>query len=183
MLTIRDLVPWGRRHLEPSGRRGFEHPMLALQHDMERMFDDVWRGFDAPLPGWFDREHAVVAPRIDISEDDARFVVTAEVPGIEEKDVEILLGDDTLTIKGEKKSEHEGEEQGVRRMERTYGSFRRTIAIDTPILADKVEATFKNGVLTVTLPKDPDAQSHLRRIPVSGGPALESPEAAQEKAA
>ena len=183
MLTIRDLVPWSRRHLAPTGRGGAEHPMLALQHDMERLFDDFWRGFDMPMAGWTERELPGVMPRIDVREDDAHIVVTAEVPGMDEKDVEIMLGDDALTIRGVKKAEHEGEEHGIRRMERSYGAFRRTLAIDAPILADKVEATFKNGVLTVTLPKDPDAQPRLRRIPVSGTPTAETPETADKAAA
>jgi HSP20 family protein len=97
-------------------------------------------------------------------------VVTAELPGMEEKDVEVVLGDNVLTIKGDKKLEHEEKEKekGYAYSERSFGSFERRIPIDTEIVADKVDAVFKNGVLTVTLPKTPEARKHFKRVPVRG---------------
>ena len=183
MLTIRDLIPWSRERALTPERRGLEHPVLSFQREMDRLFDEFWRGIDLPMAGRLERSHAFVSPRIDVSEDEKQIRLSAELPGMEEKDVEILLGEDTLTISGEKKSEHEATEEGIRTMERSYGQFRRTLPIDTPIVADKVEANFKNGVLTVVLPKDPAAQSKLRKIPVSGAPALDKPEKGEKEAA
>ncbi len=181
MLTIRDLIPWSRgRDLAPE-RRAFEHPIFAMQREMDRMFDEVMRGVDWSSFGGLGRSRGFVSPQVDVTEDEHRILVTAELPGLEEKDVEILLGEDSLTISGEKTAEHEATEEGVRTMERSYGAFRRTLPIGLPILADKVEASFKNGVLTVVLPKDPKAEAKLRKIPVSGTPSLEKP-AAEKKA-
>lgn len=107
---------------------------------------------------WFDegREDAGLAgfsPRVDVKENGNALVVTAELPGVEEKDVEVSLNGDILTISGEKR--HEKEEKGDEfyRVERSYGSFRRSFSLPTSVDADKVEASYKKGVLTVTLPK------------------------------
>lgn len=180
MLTIRDLIPWSRGRDIVAERRGFEHPIFALQREMDRMFDEVTRGVEWPTFAALGRGRTFVSPQVDVTEDEHRILVTAELPGMDEKDVEILLGEDSITISGEKKAEHEATEQGVRTMERSYGAFRRTLPIGLPIVAEKVEASFKNGVLTVVLPKDPKAEAKLRKIPVKGAPVLDKPEEAKK---
>lgn len=166
MFGMRDLIPWSRGREVAPRRSGWEHPLMTLQRDMDRMFEDLWRSFEGPMLGRFER--GVVTPRIDVSESEDEVVVAAELPGLNEDDVEVILSDNVLTIKGEKKAEHEGKEEGVTYMERSYGSFERRIPIDTDIVSDKVEAKFKNGVLTVTLPKTPEARKHFKRIPIQG---------------
>ena len=99
---------------------------------------------------------------------DDDIAVSAELPGLEEKDVDVTLTDNVLLIRGEKKHEKEEKERGYTYTERSYGSFERRIPIDAEVLSDKVSAVFKNGVLTVTLPKSPEAQKHVRRIPIGG---------------
>lgn len=108
-------------------------------------------------------------PRLDISENDTEFQVTAELPGMEEKDLQIRLEKDTLVLSGEKKSETEDKGKTYHRVERSYGSFERVIPFDTQLDEDKVSAVFKNGVLTVTLPKAGDAIRKSRQIEIKKG--------------
>jgi HSP20 family protein len=142
-------------------------PFHALRKQFDDLFD-AWTGNAgdlAPLTG-----SGVFAPRIDVSETDKELAITAELPGLEEKDVEVKLSGDQLTIKGEKRSETEDEkdEKGryYHRIERTYGAFQRSLTLPFEAEASKVVATFKNGVLTVTLPKPADVQKASRTIEV-----------------
>ena len=165
-MAIRDLIPWSRgREMTPS--RGEEpNPFLTLHREMNRLFDDVFRGFDlAPFGGsrMFDRTMAW--PNIEISESDKDVKVTAELPGLDEKDVQVELANGVLAIKGEKKTETEDKER--RFSERYYGHFERRIPVDD-VDQDKASASFKNGVLTVTVPKTAQAQSNVKRITING---------------
>ena len=105
-------------------------------------------------------------PSVEISETDKEYRVSADVPGLEEKDVEVLFSDGVLTIRGEKNSEVEDKERQF--SERFYGSFERKIPLGDEIEEDKVEASFKNGVLTVMLPKTAKAQAKVKRIAING---------------
>src|SRR5512132_2350253 len=171
MLNVRELIPWGRGRDVTSGRQ-VEHPLVAFQREMDRLFEDFWRGFDMPLLGRLERTGGSVSPRIEIGEKDDEVVVSAELPGLDEKDIEVTLTDNVLLIRGEKKLEKEEKERGHTYTERSYGSFERRIPLDVEVLSDKVSAAFKNGVLTVRLPKSPEAQKHVRHIPI--GVAIES---------
>lgn len=165
-MTIRDLIPWNRRR-EVAVRRGEQaNPFLTLHREMNRLFDDVFRGFDV-TPFGSDRflDRAMGWPNIEVSETEKEVKVTAELPGLEEKDVEVELANGVLAIKGEKKTETE--DKGRLFSERYYGRFERRIPIDD-IEEDKVAASFKNGVLTVTLPKSQKAQQKVKRIAISG---------------
>ena len=168
MLNMRELIPWTRGREVTSGRR-VEHPLVAFQREVDRLFDDFWRGFDLPLFGRPERMGGTVSPKIDISEKDDEIVVTAELPGLDEKDLEVTLTDNVLSIRGEKKLEKEEKERGYTYTERSYGSFERRIPLDVEVLSDKVAAAFKNGVLTVTLPKSPEAQKNVKHIPIGAG--------------
>ena len=157
-MTIHELVPrvFGRR-LAPvrTVRPGFGT-------DLDALFDEMWRGFgSAPsAPAGF-------SPRIDVSDNEKELKVTAELPGLEEKDFDVSLDGDVLTLSGEKKTEHEEEREGWRHVERTSGSFHRALRIPFEVDPDAVEASFAKGVLTVTLPKPTEVQSRVRTIPVS----------------
>jgi len=146
-------------------RRGEEgNPFLTLHREMNRLFDDIVRGFDvAPFASdrLFDR--AMGWPNIEVSETDKEVKVIAEVPGLEEKDVELELANGTLAIRGEKKTETEDKDRLF--SERYYGRFERRIPVED-VEQDKAAASFKNGVLTVTLPKAPTAQPKVKRIPI-----------------
>ena len=109
------------------------------------------------------------APHMDVRETDKDIVVEAELPGIDEKDVSLSLQDGVLTIRGEKKHEHEEEKENYRMMERRYGSFQRSVRLPDTMDEDKVEASFNNGVLKVSLPKHPEAIGKQRTIPIKKG--------------
>jgi len=110
------------------------------------------------------KEHIDIVNALEISEADKEIKVTAEIPGLEEKDVEVLLEDGVLTLKGEKRSEIE--DKGKQFSERFYGHFERRIPLGVEVEEDKIEARFKNGVLNVMLPKSPKAQSQVKRIAI-----------------
>ena len=161
-MSVRDLIPWNRSSRVPV-RRGEERaPFLPLHREMNRLFDDVFRGFDVSPFGF---DHAWSWPNLEVSETDKEVKVIAELPGLEEKDVEVTLSDGVLAIKGEKKTETEDKDRLF--SERYYGRFERRIPVED-IEEDKVNASFRNGVLTVTLPRLPQAQRQAKRIPVNG---------------
>lgn len=167
-MSVRDLIPFGRSNNQtPSVYRDVEQsPFLSLHREVNRLFDDVFRGFE--LPSTLGRFSSLGSgwPNVEISDNDKDLRITAEVPGLEEKDIDLLLEDGVLTLRGEKKSETEDKERQF--SERFYGRFERRIAVGPDIEQDKVNASFKNGVLTVTLPKTERAQSNAKRITING---------------
>jgi len=161
-MAIRDLVPWTKnRELAPA-REGFD-PLLTLHREMNRLFDDVFRGFGNPALSPL-MEGRFSWPQVEVSDNDDALVVSAELPGMSDKDVQVEIANGVLTIRGEKKSERKGE--GKYFTERSYGSFERQIALDN-VQEDKAEASFKNGVLTVSLPKSEKAREGVKRIAIN----------------
>ena len=160
-MAVRDLIPWGRGR-EVSARRGEDlNPFLALHREMNRLFDDVFRGFDmAPFGSNRMLEGGMGWPNIEVSDTDREVKVTAEPPGLEDKDVQVELANGVLSIKGEKKTETEDKDRLF--SERYYGRFERRIPVEDAD-EDKVSASFRNGVLTVTLPKTAQAQRQVKR--------------------
>jgi HSP20 family protein len=172
-MAIRDLVPWSNRGRQMSTRRGEQdHPFLTLHREMNRLFDDAFRGFDLnPLDTdrFFDRAMRGW-PKIEVSETDQEMKVTAELPGLEEKDVQVELANGELAIRGEKQTETDDKDRLF--SERYYGRFERRIPVDD-VEQDNVNALFKNGVLTVTLPKSPTAKQKVnRRSPLTASETL-----------
>lgn len=166
-MSVRDLIPWGRSNNQvPAPYRDEDrNPFLSLHREVNRLFDDVFRSFDGRLSSFGGLPSFGGAwPSVEVSEGDREIRVTAEIPGLEEKDVEVLLSDGVLTLKGEKRSETEDKERQF--SERFYGRFERHIPLGAEIEEDKIEARFKNGVLSVVLPKSPTAQAQVKRIPV-----------------
>ncbi len=169
-MSVRDLIPWNRNNgnSAPSVFRDDNRdPFLSLHREVNRLFDDVFRGFGSNLPafsgasafghGW---------PSVEISDGEKEIRITAEVPGLEEKDIEVPLNDGVLTLKGEKCSETEDKDK--RFSERFYGRFERRIPLGCEIREEEIDARFKNGVLTVTLPKSGKAQSQVKHIAIKG---------------
>jgi HSP20 family protein len=163
-MNMRDLIPWGRsQQTTPSRFRDEGDPFMTLHREMNRLFDDVFRGFDmAPFGGM---SRMASWPHVEVVDNDKDVRISAELPGLEDKDVEVLMGDGILTIRGEKKSEIEDKERAF--SERTYGRFERRIPLAWEVEEDKIEASFKNGVLTVTLPKSAESRSEVKRIAVN----------------
>jgi len=166
-MAMRDLIPWGRGRDMAGLRRGEEsNPFLTLHREMNRLFEDVFRGFDlAPFGSERFFEQSTGWPKVELTEDDKDVKVTAELPGLDEKDVAIELANGVLAIKGEKKTESEDKDRLF--SERYYGRFERRIPVDD-VDQEKVSASFKNGVLTVTMPKLPQAQAKVKRIAING---------------
>ncbi len=160
-MAVRDLVPWMRRSRVPVVRSESANPLVAFHEEMNRLFDDFWRDFE---DGSFGLSSSFNFPRIEMSETDKEFRIEAELPGMDEDDVEVLLHDGVLSIRGEKKSERENKSR--RMSERFYGRFERQIPLPVDVEEDKVSASFKKGVLHVTLPKSAEAVSRVKRIPI-----------------
>ncbi len=163
---MRDLIPWSRGR-EVSVRRSEDNPFLALHREVNRLFDEAFRGFGLTPFGadsFFDR-FGGSWPSIEVSETDKEVKVTADLPGLTENDVSVQLSNGVLAIGGEKKSETEDKDRLF--SERYYGRFERRIPVED-VDGDKVSAAFKNGVLTVTLPKLPQAKSNVKRIAING---------------
>jgi HSP20 family protein len=141
---MRTMAPWGGN----------------LRREMERFFDrfaePAWEPFEATAGDW--------APPLDVSETKDAMVVKAEMPGVDPKDIEVKLTGDLLTLKGEKGKETEEKEERYLRIERIYGAFLRSVRLPMAVDGSKVTATFKNGVIVVTLPKTPAAKGTM--IPV-----------------
>jgi len=129
---------------------------------MNRLFDDVFRGLDLAPFGGVGRQ--VGWPSVEVIEGDKDVRVVAELPGLDEKDVEVLLHEGVLTIRGEKRSEVDDKERSF--SERFYGRFERRIPLAWEVEEDKVEASFNNGVLTVTMPRSAHAEQRVKRIAV-----------------
>jgi HSP20 family protein len=150
-------------------------PFEVLRNQVDRLFSDFQNGFlQAPffrpmpdLESFWRRDFAFnVTPAIDIVEKDKAFEVTAELPGLDVKDIDLQLSGGMLTIKGEKQEQKEEKTKDRYVSERRYGSFRRSLQIPGGVDVEKIEASYKSGVLTVTLPKSPEAQKKEKAIPV-----------------
>jgi HSP20 family protein len=164
IMGFRDLIPWTKGQQLSTGQEALD-PFLTLHREMNRLFDDVFRGFGPPCRigsplmegqfGW---------PRLEFSETDKAVTVSAELPGLSEKDVQVEIINGILSIRGEKKSERGDESKFV--SERYYGSFERQIPLEG-VEEDKAQAEFRNGVLTVTLPKSEQSSRHVKRIAIN----------------
>jgi HSP20 family protein len=145
-------------------------PLRAWERQIERMFEDFpffhWPRFRGIEPFRYPRELRMQAPTIDMYEEKNEVIVKAEMPGMSKDEIEILLDDSTLTLKGEKKKEEEIKEKDYYRCEREYGSFLRTIDLPADVKAEGVKAAFKDGVLEIHLPKSEGAKKKEVRVQV-----------------
>jgi HSP20 family protein len=164
-MSVHDLIPWrrGSNQVPGASRGGDLDPFMALHRNVNRLFDDVFRGLDAP--SMFGSMGYGSWPKMEIAENEKEIHVTAEVPGLDEKDIELTMADGVLTLRGEKKSETEDSERQF--SERYYGRFERRLALGREVEQDKVSATFRNGVLDITVPKNEKARASARRIAIN----------------
>jgi HSP20 family protein len=168
-MPISDLIPWKRENEEkiPIRSERERDALLDLRNEMNQLFEDFFRRpFDlSPF-----REESSLAggfiPQMDVSETDKEINISAELPGMNADDIDISMTGNSLTIKGEKKSEKEEKGERYYRSERSYGSFRRSVPLPEEVQEEKIEATYKNGVLKVTLPKSPLAQKGTKQIEI-----------------
>jgi HSP20 family protein len=145
-MNLRSLIPIGRGQASPWGRT--YDPFTSLQREVERVFQDFARGFPT-----FAAPATELTPKMDATETDKEFELTFELPGLEDKDVEVNVADNVLTVRGEKKAEKEQKNKDYRVVERSYGSFARSVELPEGVDTDAIKATITKGVLKVTVPK------------------------------
>jgi HSP20 family protein len=158
-MALRDLIPWSKD--QEVTRFDHRDPFLMLHREMNRLFDDVFRWFvltnTGPLHDTW--------PRIEVTDTGKAMTISAELPGLTQKDVQVEIADGVLSIRGERRSERSDE--GRYFTERFYGAFERQIPVEN-VEEDKVKAEFRDGVLTVTLPKTTQSAPNIKRITING---------------
>lgn len=149
-------------------------PLENLRRQVDRLFEDVDRGWRLPFsrssfeiePFWRRELSFAGMPAVDIVEKEDAFEITAELPGMDENNIEVKLSNGSLTIKGEKKDEREEKKKDYYLSERHYGSFQRTFGVPDGVDAEKIEAHFAKGILTLRLPKRPEARKPEKTISI-----------------
>lgn len=147
-------------------------PFARFHRDVDRLFDDMFRDFSLPSlrlrPGnLFGNANALLQPNMDIASTDKEYTVTVEIPGVDENDIKLELSQDgILTVRGEKKQEKEHKDKDFHRIERSYGSFQRTLSLPEDADGENVDASFKNGLLTITVPRKEVADTSVKRIDI-----------------
>ncbi|MFC3079598.1 Hsp20/alpha crystallin family protein [Phenylobacterium terrae] len=162
-MANRDLSPW--RSGGQLGRPGFD-PFTSFRQEMDRLFDDFFAPAEARSFAGPTAATGAAWPRLDVNETPEAYKVCAELPGVDPKDVNIELKDNALTLSGEKRDERREEDGDRFYTERSYGRFQRTIPLPAEVDPDRCEANFKDGLLTVTLAKNPQARDQARRIEI-----------------
>jgi HSP20 family protein len=185
-MDIKKLAPWNwfKKEQEEAGRTipvqqrgalksapGLDHPLANFHREFDRLFDNLLQGFGRPplgldLPGWPTMNRDLLKPTMDISAAEKEYTVTMEVPGVKEDDVKLELVDDTLTIHGEKKQANTAKDRNYYCVERSYGAFQRVLSLPEDVDQNGIQAAFKNGVLTITMPRRALPESKARRIEV-----------------
>jgi len=160
-MDLKNLIPFGKKDLQI--RKEEDNPFALMQRDMNRVFDSFNRSWGL---GAFPEFTGAFMPRLDVTENATSFTVTAELPGMDEKEIDLSISGDTLTIRGEKKEEKEDKNRNYYYSERSYGSFLRSIPLPGQVETDKVSASFRKGVLTITLPKTAAAIDATKKISV-----------------
>ncbi|MFN3548706.1 MAG: Hsp20/alpha crystallin family protein [Mesorhizobium sp.] len=161
-MSVRSYLPslWDRNDKQPAG-------FGSLRKEIDRLFEDFSKGFDLPAlatGGGFG-----LVPDMDMHDGEKDVTLSIELPGVDEKDIDLSVSGQMITISGEKKSEKETKEGESVRRERSYGSFSRTVTLPFRIDGDKVKAKFAKGVLTVTVPKPEDAMRQAKKVPIAAG--------------
>ncbi len=185
-MSVKKWIPWNwfKKEEEETGKtvpvqRTTEQgqtPVLSsslaqFHQDIDRLFEQAFRRFEMS-PFGFDRpllprmNDGMIKPTLDLGATDKAYRIAVEVPGVDEKDVKVEIANDTLTIRGEKKQEKEEENRNYYRMERCYGSFQRVLSLPEDADQEGVSATFKKGVLKVTIPRKTTPQGHVRHIEI-----------------
>jgi HSP20 family protein len=160
-MAIGNLIPRLRAR-SPLVRHEGSNPLVNFHQEMNRLFDDFWRDFDGGSEGGV---QSFGFPHMEVSDGEKEVKIQAELPGMDEKDIDLVIKDGVLTLRGEKKSEAQDQDRRV--TERFYGTFERRIALPPGVDEDKANASFKKGVLCVTLPKSAESQEKVKRIPIS----------------
>lgn len=154
---------------QSADQEGFLNPVVQLHRDMERLFDEAFRGFGLTSmresPFRLEKED-VLKPNVDIAADNKAYTITVEVPGIKENEVELDLANDALIIRGTKKREKEEQDKEYYRVERSYGQFERVLSLPEDAMQENINASFDNGILTVTIPRKALPKAEVKHIDI-----------------
>jgi HSP20 family protein len=167
-MTIKDLIPWKKEDDSIKVHQATEKDaMLDLRSQVNRIFDDFFENPFSMSP-FFEKTAWTksFSPSLDVSETDDNVNISAELPGLDPEDIHITVDHHLLTISGEKKTEKEKKEKQYYRVERSYGSFKRSVQLPDYVDEDMIDATFKNGVLELKLPKIAEKVPNSKRIPI-----------------
>lgn len=167
-MKIKDLIPWARKDDAPASAGTEEHPIVALQREMNRVFEGFLSRFGKGL-GEIDWPWGPSEAKSDVVQLDGAVEISIELPGMSMEDIQVTVTDDMLTVKGEKRIERREDKKGYYLSERSYGAIWRAIPLPPGVDGSKAEATFRNGVLTVRLPQTPEAQAKIKRVEVKAG--------------
>ncbi|MEX2494521.1 MAG: Hsp20/alpha crystallin family protein [Woeseia sp.] len=170
-MALGEMVPWRWGSLRRSGRderafEGYRGDITSLHREMDRLFDRLWNDSFSPSLLSGDWSRMDVMPQLDVTEDDKSFSVKVDLPGMDEKTVDVTLSDRVLTIRGKKEEDRETKDKDYYRRERAFGSFRRSIEIPAAVDTSQIDASFKKGILTIHLPKTKEAQATTKHIEV-----------------
>ncbi len=181
-MTISKLNPWNWlkreheqekdlpvRHMEKGSASA--HPLDLFHREFDQMAETMFGRFASPFSNrlrenWTGLRHDPFKPSVDISGTDKEYVIEADLPGIEEKDIDIQLNNDVLVLSAERKKEEKTEDKGYYRVERSYGSFRRVLNLPEDADKENITASFKNGALTITLQRTSPVTPEARKIPI-----------------
>ncbi len=161
-MKVKNLLP----EIARKTRTDIDHPFYSLQREMNSLFDNFFRGFDSVPHGLTADGVGIFSPSIDVKENEKEFIIKAELPGVNEKNIDVTVTNDSVTIKGEKKEEKEDKDKNYYYMERSYGSFCRVIPLEAEIESGKAEARFKNGILDIKIPKNQSAKAKGTKVSI-----------------
>jgi HSP20 family protein len=170
-MTLKEISPWrrgGLKRWDEADRpyESFLQQMDALHKEMDSLFEEFWNGNGHMTHLHNPEIFGPLSPQVDEIEDDNAIHIKVELPGMDKEDVDISLSGGMLTIKGEKKREEEEKGKDFYRKERSFGSFRRTLPIPVEVDEAKIRASFKKGILSIDLPKTPEARKKVKHITV-----------------
>ena len=180
-MDIKKLAPWNWFKKEQEGntlpirrqetRTQYADPFSQIRQEIDRVFDSAFSGLGFPAIG-FGRELTPAAqtdwikPTLDVGASDKEYTISVELPGVDEKDVQLELINDTLKIKGDKKQQKEEKEKNYYRMERSYGSFQRVLSLPEDADQDNIKAVYKNGIMNITIPRKAAPKTEVKQIEI-----------------
>ena len=189
-MELKKFVPWNWfkneeesdhpvpvKHGEKRPHSSIHHhdPVSQIHRDIDHLFDQFVRGIGAPRLNFGDGFDTLIRPnllkpKVDLSASDNQYLLTVEIPGVNEKDISVDIHNNNMTIKGEKKQEKEDKEKNYYRIERSYGSFQRVLSLPDDVDQDSIKAAFKNGVLTVTMQRNALPAAEVKQVEITAGP-------------
>ncbi|WP_163831949.1 Hsp20/alpha crystallin family protein [Spartinivicinus ruber] len=177
-MNVKDLIPWNwlKNEEEHEGKKlgvsgtydPMANPLIQFHKEVDRLFDSMFKGVGFPnfSEEWSRIPNNMFKPNVDISAKDKEYIISVEVPGVEENDIKLEMRDNTLIISGEKKHEKEEKDEHLYRVERSYGKFQRMLTIPEDANAEEINASFKNGVLCITFPRKELPASKAKKIEI-----------------